>query len=395
MRQSDIAVVTTGRADYGLLHPLIEELRETAGFNPVLIATGSHLSPLHGLTVRLIEQEVSHAVEMSPDEDTEAGICRAMARGLSGFSGIFGSRRPDLLMVLGDRYELWPACMAATVHRIPIAHLHGGESTRGAIDEAVRHSITKMAALHFPAAESYGRRIVQMGENPRRVHVVGALGIDNIARMELMNAGELSGHTGLDFERGEIALLTYHPVTLDDPGAAERQIRDILDTLLDTRLSVLMTMPNADAGGSSIYRVMESYAGARPDRFRIVKNLGQRGYLSAMRHARLMIGNSSSGIIESASFRLPVVNIGDRQGGRLKPANVIDCPCSREAMAAALARAGSEEFGRSLAGLENPYGDGNAARRIVRILGGVDLSDSADLLKKDFYDLDLVYRELR
>ncbi|MBF0261784.1 MAG: UDP-N-acetylglucosamine 2-epimerase (hydrolyzing) [Magnetococcales bacterium] len=382
-----ITLVTTGRADYGLLSPLIQAIQGEARLSLDLVATGSHLSEAQGETIRFIRAE-GHPVTpipMTPESDSEDGICRAVAAGLSGFSAHFRSLRPDLVLVLGDRFELWAVCMAAVLHKIPIAHLHGGETTLGAIDDTIRHTVTKMATWHFPAVPEYARVILAMGEQPERVHVVGALGIDAIVHTQPLTPEELTALTGIDFAARPVALLTYHPVTLDDHENATRQITTILEALMATDLTTLITMPNLDAGGATIFATLERYGQAHPERFRLVKSLGQRGYLTAMGHAALMIGNSSSGILEAASFRLPVVNIGDRQAGRIRAANVLDCPCEAEAIRESLATARSPVFRASLATLVNPYGDGNTAPRIVRILAGLDLSDRAGLLKKGFH----------
>ncbi len=385
-----ISVVTTGRADYGLLYPLILELEQADWCALSLIATGAHLSSLHGTTIDFIRADgidIADVVEMPLADDTEHGLCLAVADGLAGFSEYFKKKTTDLLLVLGDRYELWAPCMAAVIHKIPIAHIHGGESTSGLIDDPIRHSVTKMASFHFASMEAYAKRIIQMGERPDRVHVVGALGIDNIRAMQFMDARSLSEYAGVDFEHDRVALMTYHPVTLDDPALAATQTQIIMDALEQTDLAVLVTMPNADTGGAAIHETIGAYANKNPKRFRLVKNLGQRAYLSAMKHAALMIGNSSSGILESASFRLPVVNIGDRQGGRIRPKNVIDCTCSFKAIANAVNRALSDPFISAIGTMENPYGDGHAAERIARILSKIDLADKTALLKKGFYDI--------
>jgi UDP-hydrolysing UDP-N-acetyl-D-glucosamine 2-epimerase len=387
----NITIITTGRADYGLLYPLIKELTHSDHFGLNLVATGTHLSPLHGKTIKQIQQdslEVTDTIEMTMKSDCENAICNSIAIGLAGFSSLFQKRQPDLVIVLGDRYELWAICIAAVIHKIPIVHLHGGESTLGLIDDPVRHSVTKMSTFHFASIEAYAKRIIQMGENPNRVYVVGALGIDNIKNMRLMDIREVSEYTGVDFGQKNVALLTYHPVTLDDYTLAGHQTQEILEALIQTTLFTLITMPNADTGGNTIYQIIEMYSQKYPDRFRFVKSLGQQGYLSAMKYAKLMIGNSSSGIIESASFKLPVINIGDRQGGRFKPANVIDCVCSIESIMGTLDKALSEDFTRSILDIENPYGDGTAAKRIVNILRDIDLSDKSTLIKKGFYDID-------
>ncbi len=390
MKKIKTMIVTTSRADYGLLQPLIRAMASDESFEMKLAVTGSHLSTLHGRTVDQIEEDGLRAdclINMTPVGDLEQDVCAAIAEGLQGFSGIFAENPPDLLIVLGDRYELLSVCTAALIHKIPIAHIHGGESTFGAIDENIRHAVTKMSALHFPSIPAYGDRIIQMGENPERVFVVGALGIDGITGVDLMDVEELSRFSGVDFS-GEVALMTYHPVTLDDGKSAPMQIGEVMEALFETDLSVLVTAPNMDAGGLAILEVIERAAAAYPSRITLVKNLGQRAYLSAMRHARLMIGNTSSGILESASFRIPVVNIGDRQGGRIRPGNVIDCACRRSDIRMALDRALSKDFEESIASLVNPYGDGKTAGRILAAIKTVDFGDKASLLKKRFYDME-------
>lgn len=386
-----IAAVTTSRADYGLLLPLLKKIEEDTFFELHIIATGSHLSELHGRTIDQIINDgfsVDHIVEMTSQGDSEYDICEAVSSGIKGFAGELGKISPDLLIVLGDRYELWPACMAGVVYKVPIAHIHGGEVTYGAIDEVIRHSVTKMASIHFPTIELYAKRIMQMGENPKNVHVVGALGIDNIKSIDLMSVNQLSQYTGIDFNQ-KVALMTYHPVTLDDYNSAPVQAREVLEALLKTELQVLITMPNADTGSKAIYEIITQYIQKYPEKLRLVKNLGQLAYLSAMKYAKLMIGNSSSGIIESASFKLPVVNIGDRQAGRYKPQNIIDCLCSKDQIIKAINRALSSDFRHLVSNISNPYGDGNSASRIVDVLKTIDFNDKASLLKKHFYDFNI------
>lgn len=390
MQKKKIMVVTTGRADYGLLSPLICRINENFRFDLQLIATGTHLSALHGQTIQLIEADqnvkVADTLEMTPKDDTEDAICSSVASGLAGFSQLLVKYRPDLLFVLGDRYELWSACLAAVIHKIPIAHIHGGETTYGIIDDSIRHSVTKMAAFHFASIELYAKRIIQMGEHPERVFVVGAIGLDNIKSTPLMARKELSEYAGVNFEK-KVALMTYHPVTLDSYESAGRQIKAVLDALIQTDLLVIMTMPNSDTSGRIIYQALVHYCEQYPEKFKLIKNLGQRGYLSAMKYARLMVGNSSSGIIESASFQLPVVNIGDRQAGRFKPSNVIDCDCEKDLVIDAVNRALSDQFKQSIAGLTSPYGDGNTAKRILSILESIDLTKKVQYLKKGFFDI--------
>ena len=390
MQKNVIMIVSHGRADYGLLLPLIKKVSASGRFDLRLVATGTHLSPLHGKTIQLMEKDgikVTDEVEMTMKDDTENGICSSISAGLLGFSKLFSKTPPDLLIVLGDRYELWSMCIAAVIHKIPIAHIHGGEATFGLIDESIRHSVTKMSAFHFVAIDAYAKKVIQMGESPERVFVVGALGLDGIKDIPLMTCKGLSEYTGIDFA-GKVALMTYHPVTLDSYESAGQQIREVLGALIDTDLLTLITMPNADTAGGVIYNEIEGYSKRYPGKFKLIKNLGQQGYISAMKYARLMIGNSSSGIIETASIKLPVVNIGDRQAGRFKPANVIDCACSKAAISKAINRALSDEFRQSIAGLGPVYGDGNASQRIMKVLESIDFSKKQQFLKKIFYDLD-------
>lgn len=389
MQKNKIMIVTTGRADYGLLSPLIKRIIQNNHLELQLIATGTHLSPLHGNTIQLIDEDkfqVTDKVEMTMGKDTEDAICISIATGLMGFSQLFNRLSPDLLVVLGDRYELWSVCMAAVIHKIPIAHIHGGEATFGLIDDPIRHSITKMSAFHFASIDLYGKRIIQMGENPERVFVVGAIGLDNIKSIPLMTIEELTQDTGIDF-RENVALMTYHPVTLDGYNSAGQQIQEVLNALVKTDLLILMTMPNSDTSGNAIYQRIKHCAQQYPEKFKFIKTLGQKRYLSAMKYAQLMIGNSSSGVIESASFKLPVVNIGDRQAGRFKPKNVIDCVCSQEAITKAINRALSNKFKQSIVHLESPYGKGNTSTSIVKILAAIEFKNKSQFLKKGFYDL--------
>lgn len=389
-------LVTTSRADYGILSPLLTILREEPIFKVDLVVTGAHLDPLYGKTVREMKRDgfqIAETVPIRMKGDRESHICDAVSQGLRRFSKLFQKSVPDLVIVVGDRYELLSVSIAAVIHKVPIAHIHGGEMTLGATDDVIRHAMTKMASLHFPSMEPYARRIIQMGEHPERVHVVGALSLDTIRRMELMDRRTLSNLCRVDFE-GEVALMTYHPVTQDDYDLASQQTQEIVGALAETDLSVLVTMPNADTGNRQVYQAIQKALQNKPEKFKLVKNLGQKAYLSAMCYARLMIGNSSSGLIESASFKIPVVNIGDRQEGRIRPLNVIDCDCSKESILNAIRRALSQEFRDSLSGLKNPYGEGDAAYRIIQVLKAVDLRDKSKLLKKGFYDFPWVSSSL-
>jgi UDP-hydrolysing UDP-N-acetyl-D-glucosamine 2-epimerase len=386
-----IAAITSTRADYGLLYPLIKKMEQDDDFQLDLVVTGTHLSDFHGKTIDRIEKDgfkIRSIIRMNQASDKEGDLCGAIGEALVGFSNYLYEFQPDAIILLGDRYELMSFCMGATIHKVPIIHLHGGEATYGVMDDAIRHAVTKMAAIHFPSLEAYGKRIIQMGESPKNVYVVGALGIDNIKNIELMDEEELFDYTGVHFSKNKIALMTFHPATLDDYEASSLQVREILEALRETDYFVLMTMPNADTGGKSVYEVKKEYTACYKDQFKLIKSLGQRGYLSAMKYAKCMIGNSSSGILESASFQLPVINIGDRQEGRFKPLNIVDTPCKKETILKAIKKIESKEFVDGIQNLKNPYGDGHAAERIIKVLKGIDLKDKNKLLKKGFFDLD-------
>ena len=380
-----ICVVTGTRAEYGLLRWLMEGIRQSPKLALQVIATGAHLSPEFGLTYRDIEADgfvIDRKVEMLLSSDTPSGVAKSMGLAMIGFADAFAQLRPDMVLVLGDRYEIFSAAAAATIARIPVAHLHGGETTEGAFDEALRHSITKMAHLHFVAAQAYRRRVIQLGEDPARVFLVGGLGIDNMLKLDLLDRAALE--TALDFKLGPKNLLvTFHPATLE-PGAAAGQMDELLaalDTLQDTHL--IFTMPNADTEGRALSRQLEAYAAGRPNA-KVYASLGQLRYLSAIAHVDAVVGNSSSGLAEVPSFRKATVNIGDRQKGRLKAQSVIDCAPDREGIKAALAQAYSANFQASLSQVVSPYGDGGASQKILHTLENHDFSGS---LKKTFHDV--------
>lgn len=380
-----ICVVTGTRAEYGLLRWLMEGIRQSPELTLQVIATGAHLSPEFGLTYRDMEADgfiIDRKVEMLLSSDTSSGVTKSMGVAMIGFADAFAELRPDMVLLLGDRYEIFSAAAAATIARIPVAHLHGGETTEGAFDEAMRHSITKMAHLHFVAAQAYRRRVIQLGEDPARVFLVGGLGIDNVLKLKLLDRAALE--TALDFKLGPKNLLvTFHPATLEQ-GAAAGQMGELLaalDTLQDTHL--IFTMPNADTEGRALSRQLEAYAAGRPNA-KVFASLGQLRYLSAVAHVDAVVGNSSSGLAEVPSFRKATVNIGDRQKGRLKAQSVIDCAPDRESIRAALAKVYSADFQASLSEVMSPYGDGGASQKILHILENHDFSDS---LKKKFHDL--------
>jgi UDP-hydrolysing UDP-N-acetyl-D-glucosamine 2-epimerase len=380
-----IGVVTVARSDYGHLVPLLEALRDTPGITLQLYVAGAHLSPRFGETVSAIEADgwpISARVETIGASDAAVEVAAGTGAGVAGFARAFAAGRPDLIVVLGDRAEMLAAAVAALPLAIPVAHLHGGEVTEGAIDEQARHAITKLAHLHFPAAEPYARRIRQMGEEPWRVHCVGAPGLDRFARGAAMPREELARRIGLPLRRPTL-LVTFHPVTLE-PGEAGGHSAELAGALEMVDGDVVITYPGADAAHDAVIRRLEALAATRPGT-RMIPALGEDGYRALLQEADVMVGNSSSGLIEAPSFGLPVVNVGIRQQGRLRAANVIDVGHGREEIAAGIRRALAPGFRAGLRGLVNPYGDGNAAPRIARVLREGELGPR--LVRKRFVDL--------
>ncbi len=383
-----IAVVTGSRAEYGLLYWIIKEINEDHELALQLIVTGMHLAPEFGLTVRTIEKDgfpVADQVEMLLSADSEEAVAASMGLGMIGFAKVYRRLQPDLILILGDRFEIFAAAAAAVPLRIPVAHIHGGEATEGAMDEYFRHAITKMSLLHFAAAPRYRQRIIQMGESPDRVFCFGAPGLDNIMRLPLLDASALRKELGLVVSQA-IGVVTYHPVTHAGMLPSE-QIAEVLAAVSGFKdIYWIFTLPNADPGGRELGRLVEDYLQSHPDMGKLYDSLGQLHYLSLLKHSLVMVGNSSSGIIEAPSFRLPVVNVGNRQEGRIKAANVIDVPrCRREDIAEGIRRAKTELFVRSLDSLENPYGNGEASGKIVASVKTFPINEQT--LKKRFYEL--------
>jgi GDP/UDP-N,N'-diacetylbacillosamine 2-epimerase (hydrolysing) len=383
-----ICVVTGTRAEYGLLRGLLQRLRASDAAELQLVVTGMHLSPEFGSTLNEIEADgfvVAARVEMLLSADTATGVSKSMGLGMIGFADTFGRLRPDIIVVLGDRFEIFAAAAAALVAGIPLAHIHGGETTEGAFDESIRHAVTKMAHLHFVAAEPYRRRVVQLGENPAHVFRVGGLGVDAITELALLDRADLEASLG--FALGERSLLvTFHPATADG-GAAASQMAELLAALAqrpDTQL--IFTMPNADTGSRGIAGQINDFVAAHPNA-RAYASLGQLRYLSCMQFVDGVVGNSSSGLAEAPSFGIGTIDIGDRQRGRLRAATVIHCPPARDAIAVAIDRLYDPTFRAGLANVENPYGTGGAAAKITEILCHHAIDN---LIMKHFHDLDTV-----
>lgn len=382
-----IAVLTGSRAEYGLLFPLLKKIKNSPEFSLQLIVTGMHLSPEFGLTYRQIEAdgfEITEKVEMLLSSDTEVGIGKSVGLGIIGFADTFSRLSPDLLILLGDRFETFAAATAAHIGRISIAHIHGGEVTEGAIDDAFRHAITKMSILHFVSTEEYRKRVVQLGEEPGRVFTVGALGLDNIKNMRLLNKEELEKEIRFEFGRKNV-LVTFHPVTLEG-NSAEHQFTELLAALdCFEDLKIIFTQPNADTQGRIIMKLIGKYIEKYPEKAVVFPSLGQCKYLSTLKFIDAIVGNSSSGIIEAPSFGIPTVNIGDRQKGRVMPESVINCQPSKESIVDAMNKAFSPDFKLLCKRVINPYGDGNAAERIITTLK--ERIAETNFLKKSFYDI--------
>lgn len=383
-----ICVITGTRAEYGLLYWVIKNIFDDPELELKLIASCMHLSPEFGLTVRDIEKDgfpIAERVEMLLSSDTETAIAISMGIGVIGFAKAYERLQPDIIVVLGDRFELLSAVSAAVPFRIPVAHIHGGESTEGAMDEQFRHAITKMSHIHFTASEEYRKRVIQMGELPENVFCTGAPGLDNIYKLKLINKKKLSDMLGIPSGK-KTGIVTYHPVTLER-NSADKHISELLKAVQRFKdLFWIFTMPNADTSGRIIIKKIEEFLRRNPEKGKVFTSLGQVRYLSLMNHAVVMIGNSSSGIIEAPSFELPVVNIGGRQKGRIRAKNVIDVSsCNERAVADAIKKAVSKEFKLSLKGMANPYGKGDSSRKIVERLKTIPLNEK--LIKKRFYEI--------
>ena len=384
-----ICIVTGTRAEYGLLRWVIEGIERSKDLDLILIVTGSHLSPEFGLTVNEIKDDgylINDKVEMLLSSDTPTAISKSIGLGLIGFSDKFESYKPDLLVLLGDRYEIYSAAIAAMTSCIPIAHIHGGESTEGVIDEAIRHSITKMSHFHFVAAKDYKKRVIQLGENPKFVFEVGGLGIDSINKMKLLTKELLEQNLGFKFWEKNL-LVTFHPVTLEQ-NTSKAQIEQVIKAIekfKDTKF--IFTMPNSDTYGRIIIKTIEDFCKFNRNSI-CFKSLGQLKYLSCLQYVDGVIGNSSSGLIEVPSFFKGTINIGDRQKGRLKASSVIDCKPNEKDIIKSIVKLYSKEFQYSLKETINPYGNGSASNKILEIIKKIAIDkDFKTILKKKFYDM--------
>lgn len=380
-----ICVVTGTRAEYGLLYWLMKRLQNDSDVDLQIVATGMHLSPEFGLTVKQIEQdkfELKERVEMLLSGDTATAISKSIGLGVISFTDAFHRLNPDLIVVLGDRFEIFATVQTAMIMRIPVAHIHGGELTEGLIDDPIRHSITKMSHLHFTASEEYRKRVIQMGEQPATVYNVGTLGLEGIKNTNLLSNQELSDSIGFNLDK--FFLVTLHPTTLEK-STAESQIKILLEALDKfPQYQVIFTKTNADTDGRIINQKIENYVKTNALRCRVFDSLGQLKYLSAVKNCEVVIGNSSSGLLEVPFLRKPTVNVGIRQRGRLKAGSVIDCCFNIEEITAAIEKALSTEFKEKIANVSMLYGDGNTSEQIVEVLKTVNLDK---IIIKKFYDL--------
>lgn len=384
-----VCIITGTRAEYGLLKPVIDKVYKSSDLELQLVVTGMHLSTEFGLTYKEIEEDgypITSKIEMLLGSDTPVGITKSMGVALIGFADCFDINKPDIVVILGDRYEMLVAASAAMIARIPIAHIHGGEITEGVVDEAIRHSITKMSHLHFTAVEEYRKRVIQLGESPLTVYNVGSLGVENAKTVNLLQQEELENMLEFRFKFPTI-MITYHPVTLEN-ATAKSQFEEILYVIdKHKEISVIFTKANADTNGRIINEMIDDYVEINRDRCREYTSLGQRKYLSALQYCDVVVGNSSSGIIEVPSFRIPTVNIGNRQKGRVHAESVIDCGNNRIGIEVALQKALSYEFRNKIANVQNPYERERTSDEIVEIIskaiyGGMEL-------RKKFFDIEV------
>ncbi|MCT4619055.1 MAG: UDP-N-acetylglucosamine 2-epimerase [Marinisporobacter sp.] len=382
-----VCVVTGTRAEYGLLKPLIEKISSDKELQLQLIVTGMHLSPEFGLTYREIENDgyrIDEKIEILLSSDTPIGICKSMGLAMISFAESYERLKPHMIVVLGDRFEIFSAVSAAMISRIPIAHISGGETTQGAIDESIRHSITKMSHLHFVATDEYRNRVIQLGENPNRVFNYGDTGVENIKQMKLLTKEELEKSIGFKLGSKTI-LLTFHPVTLESQTAKE-QFQAILNALDEFKdLKIIFTKANADTDGRIINEMIDNYVEKNKYKAIAFTSMGQLRYLSAMKYVDAVVGNSSSGIVEAPSFKVPTINIGDRQKGRIQAKSIINCKPVKEDIAENLQRAFSKEFIQEIKNIKNPYEEGNTSDKIMQEIK-IQLNKGIDL-KKEFYDI--------
>lgn len=377
-----IGIVTVSRADYGIFLPILKEIKRSKELNLLLIVSGSHLSNAFGLTKKEIEKdgfEISYEVQMLLNSDDRTSISASMGLGIIGFSKSFDILKPDLLLLLGDRFETLSAAVAAIPFNVPICHIHGGEETEGAFDNVIRHSITKLSHLHFVSNNEYAKRLIKMGENNERIYVVGAPSLDNLRGIKLLNKKELEREIDFPLDPAPL-LITFHPITLE-VEKTKYYIKELLKAIYKLKYPVIFTMPNADTYNSIIRNEILNFSEIYK-KCKVFESLGTKIYFSLMKYSAAMVGNSSSGIIEAPSFKLPVVNVGTRQKGRVKAKNVIDSGYSSKEIIDSIKRAVSQEFRNIIKKVKNPYGEGRSAEKIVKVLKSIKINK--DLLIKNY-----------
>ena len=385
MSLKKICVVTGSRAEYGLLYWLIKEIKFEKSFKLQLVVTGMHLSSKFGLTYKEIEKDfkINKKINMYLRSDTSLDISRSMSIAHKSFSKAYHELKPDLIIILGDRFEIFSAASAAMIAKIPIAHIHGGEITEGSWDDSIRHCISKMSHLHFTAIEEYKKRVIQLGENPARVFNVGAMGIENIRKAKLLNKDEFEKSINFTLNKKNI-LITFHPTTLDN-YSSKNYFRELLNAISDLKdTNFIFTKTNSDLDGKIINLMIDNYTNKNPKNSIAFTSLGRVRYLSALQHVDVILGNSSSGIIEAPSFKIGTVNIGDRQKGRVRAKSIIDCLPKKKKIKKSIEKIYSKDFQKILSRVKNPYDSGLPSKKILAVLKN---SKTQSLLKKRFYDI--------
>ena len=385
MKKRKICIVTGSRAEYGLLYWLIKELKADQDLKLQLIATGMHLSSKFGMTHKIIEKDfnIDKKIDMQLTSDTSVGISKSMSIAQTSFSKAYNKLKPNIIVVLGDRYEIFSAASAAMIAKIPIAHIHGGEITEGSWDDSIRHCISKMAYLHFTATKEYKNRVIQLGEEPRRVFNVGGMGIENIKRLKLLDKNEFEKSINLKLNKKNI-LVTFHPVTLEYK-TAKKQFQELLNAIKGLKdTNIIFTKSNSDIDGRIINHMIDEFVNKNSNKSAGFVSLGQLKYLSALQYVDAIVGNSSSGLLEAPSFKIATINIGDRQKGRIKAKSVIDCSPNSKSIKKAFTKIYSNKFQELLKDVKNPYGNRCASQQIIKILKKINLNN---VLKKKFYDL--------
>lgn len=383
-----VCIFTGTRAEYGLLKPLMDEIRRDNCLELQLVVSGMHLSAEFGLTFMEIEKDgfiINEKVEILLSSDTPTGVSKSIGLGLIGFSEAYVRLKPDIIIILGDRFETFAAASAAMIARIPIAHLHGGEATEGLIDEAIRHSITKMSHLHFTSTEEYRKRVIQLGEKPSTVFNVGAIGLDNIRNLKLLSKKTLEKELNFKFNKRNL-LVTFHPVTLEK-NTSQKQFQNLLDVLDELKdANIIFTRTNADMNGKIINQMIDSYVSRNPLNCAVFTSMGQLKYLSTIQFVDAVVGNSSSGIIEVPSFKIGTINIGDRQKGRVRAESVIDCKPTKQQIRKAEEKIYSKGFQKQLKNVNNPYDRGKPVSENIK--NKIKNTDLSNLIKKEFYNIE-------